>query len=245
MMTDSFVETVDALGGQIIAQKWYYEGTTDVGRQMSSIREIGLKRDLLERLTEEMRRVTPAQLDSAWLAENEEFMEETEEDEDILETKEIPVTSIDAAFFPIYNEDISIIAPQFRLENIQAQMLGGGYWNDAEQLRLNKSYVENIIFVTDHYVDEFTGEFAKFRDDYRITMGTTPQKMDYYGYDTVNIVLRAISNGGTHRDSFVNNLLTISDYTGKKGAVSFQSGSRSNSAINILHYSDGVFKKLY
>ncbi len=245
MMTDSFVETVDALGGQIVAQKWYYEGTTDVGRQMKSIREIGLKRDLLARLNEEMGHVTTAQVDSAWRAENEKFMEETEEDEDILETKEIPVLSIDAAFFPIYNEDISIIAPQFRLENIHAQILGGGYWNDAEQLRLNKNYVEEVIFVTDHYVDEYSGEYAKFRDDYRIVMQTTPEKMDFYGYDAMNLVLKAISNGGTYRDSFINNLLSLSDYLGVKGAISFESGRRTNSEITILRYSDGIFQKLY
>ena len=98
--------------------------------------------------------------------------------------------------------------------------------------------------VTDHYVDEFEREYPLFRDDYRVAMGTTPVKMDFYGYDTINLVLRAISNGGTNRDSFVNQLKAVSNFAGMKGGISLKGGSRSNSEIIILRYSEGTFQKL-
>ena len=243
MMTDSFVETVDALGGTIVAQKWYFEGTIDVERQMKSMREVGLRRELAGTLERVLGRATPTQLDSAWNAENEAFMEETEDDKTLVQANDIPVTSIDAIFLPIYTEEIPIIVPQFKLENIQAQMLGGTFWYDEEQLRKNREDVNRVVFVTDHFLSEYIPEFRQFRDDFRIAMGTSPDVMTFYGYDAISLAIEVMDQGGTYRDKFVELLSSISDFIGMKGTITFQDKKRVNSDVHVLRYYDGLVQR--
>lgn len=224
-MTDSFTATVDKLGGEIIVQKWYYGNAEDMGRQFKSIREIGFskmnKDSLIARYT---RNMTPYQKSK-------------------FRTSTIPVTSIDAVFFPIYTEDIKYVVPQFAFVNLRSQIYGGQYWYDAGELR-NKniiSHVDSLTFVSDYYFNELNPQFRNFQADFRKEIGTTPELMEYYGYDAMAIVLEAIKNNAVTREEIRNYLNNMDDYLGIRGPIKFKDNNRVNTGQRVITYLNGRF----
>ena len=215
-MTDSFTATIDQLGGKIIAQKWYYSDAKDLKRQFQSIRQIGL--DAQETVF---------------------HYQATAKERD-----DVPVTSIDGIFFPCYTEDIQYIAPQFAFSNIKARMIGGEYWFDVDKLRNNQKYVDGIIFCSGYYYDETSADYIKFRNDFRMTMKRTPEILESYGYDAMQILLDAIAQKNNTREEVTNYLNNLESFKGLRGPISFKNNSGVNSKIRIITYSNARIELL-
>jgi len=225
-MTDSFTLTVDALGGTIIAQKWYYAGTEDLGRQFKSIRELGFnmmnKDSLIRAYKEDLNDF-----------QKKRFDEET-----------IPVTSIDGIFFPGYTDEIKFIAPQFAFVNVRAKMFGGEYWNDPEQLRKVQKYVEGMVFCSSYHMDETDPEFIKLRNDFRLVMKRTPEIMELYGIDAMNVILDAVSQQKFTREAIGSFLENLENFKGFRGSISMKDNDRVNSFIRLFSYQAGRIEKV-
>jgi len=224
-MTDSFTATIDQLNGEIIAQKWYYENSQDMARQFNSIRELGFKRmnkdSLIEEYTRDMNPIQKAKFDD----------------------EVIPVTSIDAVFFPIYTEDIKYIVPQFAYANIKANILGGQYWYDIEELREKNiiSHVDSIIFESDFYFDDISPEFHNFRTNFRKQMGKTPDEMECYGYDAMLLIAEAIKNNALTREAIQHYLTELENFEGIRGLITFKNNNRVNSEQRFITFVKGRF----
>ncbi len=225
-MTDSFSSTVDALGGTIIAQKWYYAGTKDLGRQFKNIRELGLnmvnKDSLIKSYTRGLNQF-----------QKKRFDEEV-----------IPVTSIDGVFFPAYSDDIKFIAPQFAFVNVKARIFGGEYWNDTEQLRKVQNYVEGMIFCSSYHIDETDPEFIKFRNNFRLIMKRTPEIMALYGIDAMNVLLDAIAHKKLTREDICEHLNNLENFDGLRGLITLKGNNRVNSHIRLFTYRRGKIEAL-
>ncbi len=220
-ITDSFTLNVDALGGTIVAQKWYYAGAEDLGRQFKSIRELGfnmMKKDsLIKAYKEDLNDYQKARFDE----------------------EVIPVTSIDGIFLPGYVDDIKFIAPQFAFVNVRAKMFGGEYWNDAEQLRKVQKYVEGMTFCSSYHIDETNLAYIKFRNDFRLVMKRTPEIMELYGIDAMNVIVDAIRHKQYSREHVGNHLNNLENLIGFRGLMSLKSDNRVNTQIRLLTYKDG------
>ncbi|MDZ7260841.1 MAG: penicillin-binding protein activator [candidate division KSB1 bacterium] len=223
-MTDGFTSTVDQLGGIIVAQKWYYQETEDLSRQFKSIRELGLARMAQDTLR--------------WMSYRYRLQSK------LIEEVDIPVTSIDGLFFPIYSEDIKYIAPQCARFNIRGQFLGGEYWHNLEVLRANQNYVNGVVFVSDYFVDETDPQFKEFQSKFRLEMGTTPGRMELSGYDVMTLLLKVIQQGGITRETLKTKLEQIESFQGLKGQISWRDHNRVNSQIHILNFVNGSINKL-
>ncbi|MGQ9853075.1 MAG: ABC transporter substrate-binding protein [Candidatus Oleimicrobiaceae bacterium] len=244
MLTDSFVQTVDALGGVIVAQKWYYEGAIDLGRQLSSIREQALRSMVQREMSKKGHTPTGAEFEAAWRREVDASRARSSEGKTMLESAELPATGLDAVFFPIYDDHIQLVVPQFALQNIKAQVLGGSYWDDLEQLRANRDHLEGAIFVSAYHIDERSSDFTTFRDDFRMSMGTTPMEMDVFGYDAIRLILKVLGEGGTSREAFVRTMQSVTDFQGLKGRISFGDGTRVCSDVTLLQFKNGTIVPL-
>ena len=220
-ITDSFTSTIDALGGMIIAQKWYYAGTEDLSRQFKNIRELGLnmvnKNSLIRSYTQGLSNFQKKRFDEGV----------------------IPVTSIDGVFFPAYSEDIKFIAPQFAFVNVRAQIFGGEYWNDTEQLRKVQNYVEGMIFCSSYHIDDTDPEFIKFRNDFRLIMKRTPGIMELYGIDAMNVLLDAISHKKLTREDICEHLNNLENFKGLRGPITLKGNNRVNSHMRLFTYRRG------
>jgi len=220
-MTDAFTATVDQLGGQIIAQKWYYVGTEDLKRQFESIRELGFRTMNRDSLVYAMTR----DLNDA---QRRRFRDDS-----------IPVFSIDGIFIPCYSDEIDYIAPQFAYANIRAQIFGGEYWYDTDRLRNNQKYLDGMVFSSSYFKDETSVDYIKFRNDFRKVMKKTPDILETYGIDAMGIILDAIKNKKTSREEIRKHLDELENYSGIRGPISFRGNNRVNSRIRLIQFKDG------
>lgn len=246
-MSDAFATRVDELGGNVVAQEWYYENAQDLSKQFKKIRELGFLRFIADTLAAaDTSGSLPSrdQVDSVWQALNDTLKAHAEGDEpdNLVEAEDIPVYGIDAIFFPVYKEDIPYVAPQFARFNIRAKPLGGGNWYDEELLRENGRYVDSLIFVTDWFLDQRDPLFRQFRDEFRLQMGADPDRWAAYGYDAMTLILKAIAEGATTRGEILEALERMENVAGIRGVTSFR--NRVNGEINLVRYTRGRFERI-
>lgn len=247
-ITDSFVETVDRLNGSILAETWYYQGATDLRNQFRHMRHIGLQKMKRDSVYYEFPAFTLSQIDSVILEVEKIRKKEREEREEPPKTKfsdstATPVTSIDAIFLPVYTGEISYVASQFALFNIQCQILGGDFWNDEEVLDRNHSYLSGCIFTSDFYSDPLDSELQRFINRFRLDVGVTPEKMEIYGFDSMKFLLHVL-NKAQKADELLNELKRIEFFDGITHTYTFDKKAGVNSHLNILKYEGNIITKI-
>lgn len=242
-LTDAFTKKVDQLGGTIIAQKWYYPGTNDLKRQFDAIREAGFRYAFRDSLTKYGIKITPARIDSFYNAMNYYVKEESEDDEGLIESTDIEVNSIDGLFMPVYREELSIIAPQMALSNIVTQPLGGGFWLNEKQLRVQRNYINGAIFVTGYFFPETDPNYRQFINRFREYTTASPGKMSLYGYNMMNLIIQAVNAGNTNGRDITNYLQKVNNYQGIGGTITLKN-NKVNSSVNIIQYQDGNLYKI-
>ncbi|MCG3158040.1 MAG: hypothetical protein DKINENOH_04681 [bacterium] len=229
-MTDGLSAAVDSLGGQIITQKWYYEGTEDFGKQFKGIRAAAFELSLADTF-----KLNPSYRSLKGIR-NAAMVEEVA----------TPVTSIHALFLPLYHEDITLIAPQRAYYNIQGLLLGGDDWQwiAPERMRELRSYIDGAVFPSDYYVDWQSERGRQFRTAYRKLTGATPERFDVMGYDAGSLLLHCVERGARKPDQMRDALAQIDDYPGMKGEISFKNSDRVNSRVNILQILNAEIRRV-
>jgi len=243
-MSDAFANTVDSLGGTIVAQQWYYPGSTDFKRQFMAVREAGFRYAFRDTLLKHGIPVRPGRIDSIFNIVNRKTKAESDDKEGLLESMDIPVTSIDGIFLPVYEEDISLIAPQLALANIQARLLGGDNWLNEDELRKQRNYVNGVVFVSGYYISETDLQYRDFVNRFRHATATSPSLTALYGYNIMNLIISAIDAGHTSKRAITEYLETVKNYPGIGGEISFDHNHHVNTSVNILQFQDGNIIRL-
>ncbi|MDZ7267216.1 MAG: ABC transporter substrate-binding protein [candidate division KSB1 bacterium] len=229
-MTDGLSAAVDSLGGQIITQKWYYEGTEDFGKQFKGIRAAAFELSLADTLKLEQNYRSLKGVRNAALVED----------------VSTPVTSIHALFLPLYHEDITLIAPQRAYYNIQCLLLGGDDWQwiEPERMRELRPYIDGTVFPSDYYVDWQSERGRQFRIAYRKLTGATPERFDVLGYDAGSLLLHCVERGARKPDQIREALARIDGYPGLKGEISFKNSQRVNRRVNLLQILNAEIRRV-
>ncbi len=217
-MADAFSAAVDSLGGEILAQKWYYGEPQDLGRSFKAIRAAAFRRAYKDSLS---LKLFPAGV-SPKLADAEEV--------------NVPVTNLSAIFMPLHEDDIRLVAGQRAYFNLQSVVMGGEHWYLAD-LAKNKElqrYVDGVIFASDYFIDPENARYKQFRNDFRTRMGATPEKWELFGYDTANLLFKAVQQGGRSRNQLRAALAQIDNFIGLKGEIALNNPAKVNSKVNIL-----------
>ena len=248
-IADSFAKKIDQLNGTIVAETWYYEGVTDVRKQISQFRKIGLQKMTRDSILFENPFYNRSEVDSVI---NELKRIESKEKEKKGKKKIIkpvdstatPVTSIDGIFLPVYTEQISYVTPQLALYNIKAQLLGGNYWNDYDVLNDNDKYVDGAIFSTDIMIDETDLNYIRFRNNFRLAMGTTPGKLEITGFDSMNFLLEGLKSATNSRKELLNRLKNIRSFDGIVSRYIFEENQRVNTNLTFLQFQNNSIRKI-
>ncbi len=217
-MADGFSAAVDSLGGEIVAQKWYYGEPQDLGRTFKAIREAAFRK---------------AQKDSV---RNSLLPHDSRSPIVNREALEVPVNNINAIFLPLHQEDIRLVATQRAYYNLQSNILGGDDWytDDITKSKELQRYVDGAIFASDYFINLDDARFKQFRNDFRIRMGTTPEKWEILGYDTAGLLLRAIQQDARSRNQIRRALRQMGVFSGIKGEIDMSNAENVNSKVNIL-----------
>ncbi|MBN2356148.1 penicillin-binding protein activator [candidate division KSB1 bacterium] len=240
-VTDAFTNTIDALGGTIVAQQWYYAGALDFKRQFFAIRQSALRfspRDSLAVAIYQDSLARAARLEQPELDYTYKPHRETVED------FEVPIRSIDGIFFPIYEEEINLIAPQFALAHIEAIPLGGEGWLTEKALHTQRRYIESLAFFAGKFVSETSMDYIQFKNRYRNVTNSSPGILAIYGYDLMRLLISAVQAGNISGEDIVTYFEKMKNYLGLGGIYSFSNDNHVNSAVNILQYRDGTLSQV-
>jgi ABC-type branched-subunit amino acid transport system substrate-binding protein len=239
-MVETFVETIESAGAEVIAQEWYYPGDQDFSKQFMNLKRKGLKYAFSDSVLQVNQDFGQEQIDSLYKEFIKLEQEKLEEADVQVDSADIPVTTIDGIFIPIYKEDLPFIAPQVAYSNIRSQYLGNGDWYDIEQLKKNKNYINGIIFVTDGFVNEESWDFRRFRNEYRTKLKKTPTFYSIIGYDSFRYMLSAINNENNliKREEYLNRLENIEKYIGIYRNIHMNE-DRVNQNLQLLKYNYG------
>jgi ABC-type branched-subunit amino acid transport system substrate-binding protein len=156
----------------------------------------------------------------------------------------VPIRSIDGVFLPAYEEDLTALAPQFALANIEAMPMGGEAWFNPELLKTQKRYVNGLVFFSGKFVDETALEYIQFVNKFRSITRTSPTIFTVYGYDLMRLLIAAVEAGNISSEDIVRYLEKMKNYIGLGGSCSFSASSHVNQSVNLLQYKDGVIQKL-
>ena len=243
-LTDAFTQRIDELGGTIIAQQWYYPGTQDFNRQFLAIREAGFRYAFRDSLRLAGIAPAPAKIDSIYRIIDRRVREESEEKTGLLKSLDIPVASIDGFFFPIYEEDIKFVAPQFALANIRARPMGGRFWANGDILRRQRNYINGALFVSGYFVPETDLKFREYQTLFRQLTFTSPGALSLYGYNVMKLLIDAVERGNVTRNSLVHYLHEVDAFSGIGGEIAFKGHGGVNSAVQLLQFQDGNIHRL-
>ena len=240
-LTDAFIKKYKKIGGKIAAEQWYYPGDKDFSKQFKQLKRIGLKLAFQDSLMQLDSTVSTAVVDTMYNNYIEEKKLLLEESGAKIDSADIPVTTFDAIFMPIYTEDISLIASQYAYYNIQAQILGNSDWYDPEALKKNRRYLNGMIFISDGFIDSDDWDYRQFRNNFRDKHKRTPEQFDIIGFDCFNYLIKVVSNNktGINRENFINTITSTPKYKGiyRHFEIDF---NRYNKSTRILKYLHGV-----
>jgi ABC-type branched-subunit amino acid transport system substrate-binding protein len=231
-MSDAFIQKVRSLGGEILAEKWYFEGTKDLGPQFKAIRETGLMK-MVEDST--IIFVEEEELEDEAFIEKQDVLYVTQDMAELVDSTSLAVTTIDGIFLPVYNEDLPYIIPQFAFYNLNTQVFGSASWYDPEVLETHQKYIDGAIFLSDYYMDPTNFKYYRFRDAYRKATNKTPERMEIFGYDTANLILQLTEEKALSSVEMQKKLIADKKFDGIRGVISFNS-ERVNPMIRLLQY---------
>ncbi|MCH7494812.1 MAG: penicillin-binding protein activator [Candidatus Marinimicrobia bacterium] len=241
-MTDSFALEIDALGGEIVAQSWYYGEPKNLRLQFNEFRRIGF------RIHEELypREEPPDSFDiltDTTLTDSvkTEMLTALSKPMEEIDSGKVVLDVIDGFYLPIEFGEIKYIAPQFAFWNFKTQILGGQNWYD-EEILMDKAiarYLDGAIFSSDIYRGVDNEALEELRKKYQETFGEDPYRTDIFGYDCLNLVLHLIKDNVRTRELFIQRLNRIDDFNGVAGLIDFTGESqRVNNSVHILKFVD-------
>jgi hypothetical protein len=241
-MVNKFSTTVSKAGAEIVAQEWYYPGDQDVYKQFMNIKREGLRLAFADSILTVLPESTEMQVDSLYKEYQKIEKEKYEKSNSTtkIDSADIPVTSIDGIFIPIFKEDLQFIAPQIAYSNIQSQYLGNKDWYDLEGLKKNKNYINGIIIGSDGYLNEENWDYRRFRNDFRQTFKKSPSIYAVIGYDSFRYILNAydLNTSNISRYGFFQKLQKLNQYNGIYRTFNLDN-QRNNQYIQLLKYNFG------
>jgi branched-chain amino acid transport system substrate-binding protein len=243
-LADAFANRVDSLRGTIIAQQWYYPGTNDFKRQFMAIREAGFRYALRDTLRSRGMATSQEAVQALFEKMDKKAVEKSEDKLGLIESTNIPVTAIDGIFLPIYDDEISLVAPQFALANINTQPLGGDNWLNEDALRRQRNYINGIVFISGHYISEIDPEFRNFQNKFRLATATSPGMMAIYGYDIMHVLALAIEAGNRQSEDIIHYLENMEKTKVLGGEIVFNKTEHVNDAVILLMFKDGNVNRI-
>ncbi len=271
-MADSFVAEAVRLGATIISQQRYTQGATDLrslframrndiagfnaaysvsfvgrlpyGEIIRRLHAAGVRQSLVDSLMANGSEVFASDLfpvngklilDSLQIPTRKTGVD--------VDSLQYPVTAMQAVYCPITNSsEIGIITSQMTYYNIRTTILGSGEWNDPNELDLNKRYADGAIFNSDRWVED-SFEYNQFAGKFLAATGRMPDDNVLFGYDTMELLLHVIEQGGTSREMVTELLSQVSNYQGFHSRISLTE-DRVNSWLTMLQYKKGKVSKI-
>lgn len=269
-VVESFIKEANRLGAEIVSVVYYEKDNKDLSEQFKSLRKLAVnlepkvsfsnKINVLAKMKILNQGVNSKLLDSliesgASIGVNRLFGKRGTYIADSLglvysfpinypDSSYSEVSSLHGIIFPISSpEEISTIATQLNYFNIRTQILGTSDWYDEAELMNNKNYLEDLVFISEFFVNNEMIDVQNFISKYRKKFGYIPTKNSYYGYDIMSLIISLVKQGNVNTELLKKALINLKDFPTLHTKVTVDKDG-INTQFNVLKFSKGRIYKI-
>lgn len=194
-MAEAFASRFKELGGTILGVEYFRPRETDFGSLIIDLKSLAFKR----------------------LSDSAIFVNESG---DTLEAKEVPVR-LESIYIPADADQLQLLLPQINFYNLNASYLGGEGWGDKVVYMLGREATKICYFTSGRIGDTANVIQRQFAADFNREYGRDPGYLEALGYDAMALLCQALKAGNYSRFDIARYLLSVDDYKGAAGNVSF------------------------
>jgi len=151
-----------------------------------------------------------------------------------------------AIYLAGYYKEFAKILIQAKEMGIKAQFLSCGTFPEPEVLKIAGEAAEGVVFVQP-YFDKNSKDpiIRKFIKDYEERFGTEAGVYAAHGYDAMKVIAEAMKIGGTSPDAIKNALLSLKDFPGVTGKITFIKGGDIIKPVRVMTVRNGKFVEFF
>ncbi len=152
-----------------------------------------------------------------------------------------------ALFIPDSYRNLSKIIPLLNYHNIKdALLFGTAGWNNPKLIEEHPEVMARAVFVGGFYADSNSGPTSKFSRTYTQTYGQDPSFLEAYGYDSLQLIKRALRNKSSSSRADIKHFLsTVSRFPGATGAITIDKFGDAKRRLFLLTVRDGKIEELH
>lgn len=152
---------------------------------------------------------------------------------------------IDAVYFPIPQDHIKYIAPQWARNRFSAFLLGDGNWYDESILKRYKSNIDSIVIASDYYWDSRDIELRRFSRGFTQKTNINPGRIHVYGYESMLLLMKVIESGGNTSEEISDKLRNFDESIGIIRKIEFlPERPRANSGVRLISFFNGKLRAI-
>lgn len=251
-MSSFFVESVSALGGEVLAMEHYNSDQTDFGEQ---IRNLGGKTDdqlraLILNMAEANPELAPEEINEIL---KERFADSLAVPQ-ILAYGELPLnrrnflpgqlTDYDAVYIPGLYDKVGLILPELEFYNIRNIVkLAGRGANHPDLVRIAEKYSEGLILMDGFFSGSDAPQVASFVRDYHLYFREEPTILSAQAYDAARMALSAIAHGANSRKSLADYMRSLKFFEGVTGEIEMNADGDAQKSLFTLTVENGQIKE--
>jgi branched-chain amino acid transport system substrate-binding protein len=229
-MSQYFWDSVESLGGKIVAAESYPPGETDFRKsvdRLSGLFYLDARQRELDLLAEER--------------ESNNIKKRTRKTEQFFNLK--PIVDYEAVFIPDEPKVAGQILPTFLYRDVDhIKFLGTSSWNSPEFLTRAQNYADKSSFVDAFFADSKKPSIVDFLKKYRSTFGQEPTALEILAYDAALVLKSTLLSPAQFftRTEIRDRLKAIKDFPGATGQISFKDGQLSKELL-VITVKNGQF----
>ncbi|MEA2077676.1 MAG: penicillin-binding protein activator [Candidatus Marinimicrobia bacterium] len=152
---------------------------------------------------------------------------------------------IEAIYFPVPQTHIQYIAPQWAKHRFPACLLGDGNWYQTNLLNRYKSNIDSMIIASDYYWNSKDINLRRFSKYFTQKTDKQPNRIHIYGYESMDLLMEIIENGGNSPSEISNKLKTLKGRHGIIRRIEFTPDHpRNSSGVRLISFFKGKLKPI-
>jgi len=147
---------------------------------------------------------------------------------------------IDAIYFPIPQDHIKYIAPQWAKNRFPVFLLGDGNWYNESILKRYRSNIDSIVIASDYYWDSYDIELRRFSKGFTHKTDLQASRIHVYGYESMTLLMKIIESGGNTSQEISDKLCNFDESVGIIRKIKFlPERPRANSGVRLISFFNG------
>lgn len=229
-MSQYFWDSVETLGGKMVAAESYSPGETDFRKsvdRLSGLFYLDARQRELDLLAEER--------------EANNIKKRTRKTEQFFNLK--PIVDYEAVFIPDEPKVAGQILPTFAYRDVeQIKFLGTSSWNSSEFLTRAQNYADKSSFVDAFFSESKKPSVVNFLKKYRSIFEQEPTALEVLAYDAALVLKSALSSPtpSLTRTEIRDRLKATKDFPGTTGEITFKDGQLFRNLL-VITVKNGQF----